>query len=1199
MYLKSLEMVGFKSFADKTTLQFEPGMTAIVGPNGCGKSNVADAIRWVLGEQSAKAMRGANMTDVIFNGTDTVKPHGMAEVSMTLANCEQALGLDYNEVTITRRVFRSGEGQYFINKAPCRLKDIQRLFMDTGIGTNSYSLMEQGRIDRILSSRPDDRREVFEEASGITKFKADKKEAIRKLDQTEANLLRLADILREVKRQIISLQRQAGKARRFQELQGQLRSLDLFAARERVTSLDQEIATLQARIASIVEQDEAVRQDLESVEKQNAETRATSAAVEKEINDAMEAAVRARTELERIQETMRHNQERILEMQALSERDTRDATEARSRLDQHQQSLMEQQAEMEKAKAQRETVERDLTTHAQRLNNCEQTLAEANKLIHRLRTEQLESETRVAQLQNELAQLDAEERTNMIRRERLAAEHGELQRTLQLFQERKQDLEARLKDLAEQAAQAQRSREALTGQKSNKTQAIADLKQKIADLRSRMAARQAQVDLLKASQTQREGFSAGARWVLAPTSALPVEREAILGPLAELLRAEPEYQLALEAILRPWTDAVVVRDAQTALALLAEFERNGKGAARFLFPAAGLARGSAPSGDLLQNHVQCAEHIRPLLEDLLHNVAVADHASALSSKIPPHVVTVTRAGAVFRAGGAAEHWQRGDDQSNPLARQQMLDEWSRHINDLRGEVQAAEQALDSLQREETTLAATLADAGHALETARRNLALAEGEAQVITRDAGQAAERVETVAWEIQSLGQQNATSDERRKNIAANTDQQRNRQTEIRAAIAAKTEELREIEQAKAKAQSDVADLRVRFSESRLQVENIATRIERTHAHIQELESLIDERSRGVSTYQARIADLQKSIEDHTNRIKPSEEDLTRHEARLTDARATRAVLSASLASLDEELRQKRNALEDIRARKSQQDIELAQQQMRRTSLIERVTGEYRISAEQISDHPEPAWENGHKPDRDTLETMIAELRTKIEGMGPVNLVAIEEHRELEERLAFLTTQQTDLVNAKQQLMDLIREINKKTTEMFSATFDQVNKNFQEMFSKLFGGGSAKLVLVDEQDVLESGIEIIARPPGKKLQTVSLLSGGERTMTAVALLFALYLVKPSAFCMLDELDAALDEANIGRFVRTVQGFLEKSQFVVITHNRMTISAAQVLYGVTMAQQGISKIVSVKFNNQVAPAPDASTPSEQPTPTTT
>ena len=1185
MYLKSLELVGFKSFAEKTRLEFEPGMTAIVGPNGCGKSNVSDAVRWVLGEQSAKAMRGAKMEDVIFNGTDAVKPLGMAEVSMTLAECEASLALGFNEVTVTRRVFRSGEGQYFINKAPCRLKDIQRLFMDTGIGTNSYSLMEQGRIDRILSSRPEDRREVFEEASGITKFKTDKREAIRKLDQTEQNLLRLADILREVKRQIISLQRQAGKARRYQELHTRLREVDLFTTRERLAELDQAIASLDARATSLNEQDEAARADIGGVEKNAGELRQHLTATEQLIGEAMESAVRARTELERLRDQIRNNDDRRQELQTLAERDSKDATEARARLEQHEATLTEQQGLLSKHRTARDEAERELAQHVARLGECEKALDENVRLLHRMRTEQLESESRVAQLQNELSALEAEERTNLLRRERLSAEHAELQRNQQIFQSRSDEVVTRQAELKGQVAGLQEQLQLLTAQRRDKASAVSALRQEISQFQSKVAARRAQIDLLSASQAQRQGFPPGAKWVLDPKSTLPIPREQILGTLAEQLRADAGYELALEAALRPWLDAVVVEHDAAAAALLLELERSGKGSARLVMVAGPAPVAAAADGDQLVRHVRCAEHVRPLVERALGATQVVENVSAIPSPLPAGSIYVTKQGVRLAADGQAEFWKRGDAQENPLTRQQLLADWRDQLAALLADLKAREEALARLQAEEVSVDEAAAAARERVDEARRTLAVVEGEGQVIARETKQAAQRVETVTWELQALTEQNAGGDERRTGIHRNIDAQRQRQADIRTAIGQRTEEARDLETRRGQALGDVSDRRVRFSEHRQQVESAQSRIEQTEARVRELKSLIEERSRGVLGYQKRIQELLAASEHAAGQIPPLEQQVQSHNQRLDEARGKRDIMNASLSALETELRQKRELLEELRKRRSQCDVELAEQRMRRQTMFDRVVSEYRITGDQITSAPEPAWDNDQRPERETLETMVAELRAKIEAMGPVNLVAIEEHRELEERLAFLTTQQTDLVNAKQQLMDFIREVNKKTTEMFSDTFAKVNVNFQEMFTKLFGGGQAKLVLVDENDVLESGIEIIARPPGKKLQTVSLLSCGVRTMTAVALLFSLYMVKPSPFCVLDELDAALDESNISRFVKMIQGFLGNSQFVVITHNRMTISAAGVLYGVTMEQQGVSKIVSVKFNDEARPQP--------------
>ena len=377
----------------------------------------------------------------------------------------------------------------------------------------------------------------------------------------------------------------------------------------------------------------------------------------------------------------------------------------------------------------------------------------------------------------------------------------------------------------------------------------------------------------------------------------------------------------------------------------------------------------------------------------------------------------------------------------------------------------------------------------------------------------------------------------------------------------------------------SEVTDRRVRFAEARQQVESLAQRRQQTRARIDELSALIEERARGVDSYRARIEELGRANVTSEARIAPLETQVGEHQQALDAARTEREKMNISLAMANSAIREKRDQHDRIREARSQHEVEMAQQQMRRQNLAERVTGEWRVTLDDVFTAPEPVWpEDQPKPDRDAIENETAELRLKIEAMGPVNLVAIEEHRELEERYTFLTTQQSDLTNAKQQLMELITQINKTTTEMFQDTFTRVNENFQQMFTQMFGGGTAKLVLSEDGDILEAGIDIIARPPGKKLQSVSLLSGGERTMTAVSLLFALYMVKPSPFAVLDELDAALDEANIGRFVKTVQGFLDRSQFVVITHNRMTIAAGDVLYGVTMEVRGVSKIVSVKFN---------------------
>lgn len=1181
MYLKRLDIQGFKSFADKTRLEFEPGMTAIVGPNGCGKSNVADAIRWVLGEQSAKALRGGKMEDVIFAGTDQQKPMGMAEVSLTLADCESALGLEYNEVTITRRVLRSGEGSYYINKAPCRLKDIQRLFMNTGIGTNSYSIMEQGKIDRILSSRPEDRRAVFEEASGITKFKADRKEALRKLEHTEANLLRLDDIIREVKRQIISLQRQAGKARRYQGLREKLQACDLYASRVRLTELDGQLHTLESRLTSLHEQEDAMRQDIASLEAVAADKKTALTQAEHAVQDIMERSVRLRTDLERHRESIRHHHERIVELKELSARDARDADEAQVRIGQQKELLTQEQARLERARAEQETVDANLKTRAADLAEQDRRVEEVNRTLHALRSEQVDLDATHAQVQNDLTKIDSEERQNDMRRERLTAEAGETRRRQETLTERAAEMNARLAALRETADTAARALDEAAQLRRNQGEAVAALRRELDELGRTASARQAQIALLEKSREDQEGFPDGARRLLKGDASVTPRPGAVVGALAEQVQAQPGYEKALQAVMRPWMDALVLESEEDIRGAMAALDRAEAGAARLLRVEAERGPTSGADGaDRLFDRLTVTPPLRGLVARLIGHVLVAETWEAIPDPLPPGTAWVTRDGHLMHDLGAERGGRDEADAANPLARHQLLTAWNAELQSLRDTIAAKDSALSDAGRTEQDLGERIEARRAEVDAARRELAGLEGEVRVLERQRDEAAKRMETVAWELKTLEEQTGGQGDRRSGLAQRIEQVRERQAEIRRTLGERTEALRTLELERHKVQAEVTELRVASSERRQVTGHLVQRLEQFTSRIAELTSLVEERSQGIDTYRTRIADMEKAIAVAEAGIPPLEEQAAATEGELEQMRGNREGLTRELADAEQKLREVRARQDETREHRSQADIERAQVAMRRQNLVERVSGEYRVGEDDLERAPEPSWDDieGGRPDREGLETLIAELRAKIESIGPVNLVAIEEHAELEERYAFLSEQFTDLTNAKTQLTEMIKEINKTSTELFATTFQQVNENFQQMFQKIFGGGTAKLVLSDEGDILESGIEIIARPPGKKLQTVSLLSGGERTMTAVALLFSLYMVKPSPFCVLDELDAALDDANIGRFVSTVEGFLKDSQFVVITHNRQTIAAAGVLYGVTMEKQGISKIVSVKFN---------------------
>ena len=1182
MYLKSIHMSGFKSFANPTLLQFEPRMTTIVGPNGCGKSNVADAVRWVLGETSPKALRGSKMEDVIFNGTDQRKPMSMAEVNIAFADCESTLGTEYNEVTVTRRVFRSGEGQYFLNKTPCRLKDIQRLFMDTGIGTSSYSLMEQGRIDLILSSRPEDRREIFEEASGITRFKADKKEALRKLEQTEANLLRLDDVIREVKRQIGSLQRQAGKARRYKELREELRKLDTYWSARRLLQMDQNLQASARTIEELGARIRTLQDDIHAAEKNDAELRHAVQGIEDALGQTTEERASAQTRLDHNRDLIKINAERMAELRQLVERDRRDSALALSQAEQQRKALEELAGNLRQAESDRRRSEQEWKTRSDTLDKHEQQIEEARRQIQDLRNGAMSLDHAIAQFQNQLTQIESQQQATLARRERLSAEHAQIARLANDNETHLGQIAGHLGSLQAELRRREQHTAALETQRQTVSTSLDNLKKSSSELQSLLAVKKAQAEILQDDGTGAGDFPEGARHLLDARNPLGLNAESVLGALASHIQVEPPYRIALEAVLRAWLDAIVVADSHSALRILRELHQRKAGAARLLVadqPASAPASLPIPAGTRgFTDLVTCTGAVEPVVRRLMANVVLVPSLDALPEPLSPAAVYVTPDGMVLRPDGAFEYWTPDARGTNPLSRRHQLADLKESTSSLEKEIALRIDEARRVHSDLETIMAAIHEASLQLTEQRRAVALKEGEYQIVSQEARQSKERLEVVGWEIEEI-RKHVASDEERQSIAKKIDEARAKQAESHVRLETLTRDIQDMERRRSGLQAESTEARIKFAEVRQRAEHLAAQEEPLKARLQELELVIKSRSEGLIQYEKTITQLGAAAEQAKSQIAGIEAALAAFTEKLDLLRRQRTEKTKSLAILESDVAGRRGAMEEVREQKSRAEIKHAEDRLHRQNLVDRVTGEWAVPLDDIMKSPVPEW-TGEKPadGEPPWEAAIAEIRAKIEAMGPVNLVAIEEYQELEERYAFLSGQQTDLLNAKQQLMEMIRKINHTTAELFTATFARINENFQVMFERLFNGGSAKLVMVAEDDVLESGIDIIARPPGKRLQSVSLLSGGERTMTAVALLFAIYMIKPSPFCMLDELDAALDESNIGRFVKVLADFLQQSQFIVITHNRRTIAAADVIYGVTMQETGISKVVSMKFS---------------------
>ncbi len=1180
MHLKSVEIVGFKSFADKVKLMFEPGMTAIVGPNGCGKSNVSDAIRWVIGEQSPKAMRSTKMTDVIFNGTDKRKPLGMAEVSVTFTGCEETLDVEYDEVTITRRVFQSGEGQYFINKTPCRLKDIQRLLMDTGIGSSSYSFMMQGRIDQILSSRPEDRRSVFEEASGITKFKADKKEAIRKLDHTEANLIRLADVIREVKRQIGSLQRQAGKARRYKTLSAELRQLDIYATRENLKVIDEQIVQFQAYLAKAEQTLAVVRREVEEIESSNTENREALVRVEREIATTQEHAVEFRSKLDHTKELITVNLRQIEEYRILAQRDSREIEDSTRLIDEQNKRFSELGSQIELMREKKIVSEQELKCWSEMFSAHQEQIDNGRAGIHKLRSESVELEMSGSRLHNQLVEMESRERSAVIKRERLAAEKAQLERIVKNHDDRQGSMKQELGKLQEDVAAFADKLNILMREKSSVSDQINTAQQKLANLQSNMASLKMKSDMLLAQDTDKEDMPAGTKVLLSSDSSLDLENDSVIGTLASIIDVESGYDIAVEAALRTKLDAVVMRNDEQAMKALRCLSEQKIGAAVLLASNIIADTVTLPiNADLLVSHVNCVPELKGLIKTLIGHVIIVESLDTVPSGLSNNVATVTLDGTIMHGNGCYEYWMRDqNDGSTALARKQLIKEANEGVANLQSQIDQNQSALLEARASRDSIDEVIAESRQEMDGLKRDLARKEGEAQVIKREAAESRDRHETVTWELESLISENESGDNSKDKLIENIAEVKQRRVDIMENIASQSRELQAIENRHAELQTNLTEHRINHSEVCHRFTSLEQQYTASQRRLEELKAIVSGRSEGIKSYQDNIASLTESVEDDQSQIGALEASVAEYNKKIEDLKIDRDKQYIAVRHMESTLVEKRESLEEIREQRSKLEVKLAECQVQRENQLERTTSEYNINLDQLIEEPDPEWD-GEPMDLDAVENRVAELRTKLEAMGPVNLVAIEEYKEHEERYVFLTTQEHDLVTAKQQLMDMIRKINQTTTELFSNTFHKVNENFQNIYKTLFNGGNANLILVNEEDILECGIEIIARPPGKRLQNVSLLSGGERTMTAVALLFAVYMIKPSPFCMLDELDAALDDSNIGRFIGILEGFLEQSQFVVITHSRQTIAAANVIYGVTMPERGVSKIVSMKFSN--------------------
>jgi len=1192
MFLKRLTCQGFKSFADKTDFDFLPGVTGIVGPNGCGKSNVVDSIKWVLGDQSARSLRGKQMMDVIFNGSGTRKVAGMAQVDLLFDNADRKLGRDADEVTITRRLYRSGESEYLINNEQCRLRDVRELFMDTGVGVGAYSIIEQGKVDILLQANPVDRRHIFEEAAGISRYKARKKEAERKLERVDQNLLRLEDIVEEVERRLRSIKYQAGKARNFQEYDRKLREKRAAFSMAEYHRLSEKRGSLEQEETRLEDEVTRLRTAISSAETRTSALDSDLLVLDGEVRQIEQQILTNSSEITANTERIEQSRQRIEELV-----EVRSRAQQRHAIERQRAARLRQQLEAEQAAVDRLEGEINAArTTVESLTQQDHQLAEQLTSM-RVRSEDekagvIDLMRRSAQISNEIQALGQRCQHLEVERARLQARQEQIAAELAGLTDTRGGIDARAADVAEQIRSRGTQLDELKQRATQLDADRAELNSAIAaakEYRSGLLSRQ---QVLRDLEQQLEGVDAGVRELLHRK-----ERDAtgqaftyVRGMVADLIAVDVANATLIEIALGEHDQYLVIEDSEAFFRdadLFADFPGRVKAICMDRLPPFIDGRDFtqqegfvAYAMDVVRFQKDAEQLIRHLLGKTIIVRTLTD-AMRMAGQNPPGYRYVTLTGELLDplkayyelgpAGGRTglisrkselreidvqleEVDQRIESESG------RLEETSAEIVQIERAVEDQRRLLNESLRAEVEINGLRNTNENAMQRLLHEQPLISSEMAAIDRQIAEAVEKSDRSSEELSRIESDNVAREERIRQldvqiVLLGDERSRlsERMTEAKVAVA-------ELMQRRNLMGSALQSVREAFQASEEAVRGAARESEDSAGRIAQAE-------RTILTAESRLAELYLLKEQR--------------DADLLARQRRRQEIRLEIEQLAARTKVERSSLNESEEKLYQLRMESQEARIRLEDLVARVRDELGIDlAESYASYQHQ--EQGQ--DWAAVEAEIEELKLKIQRLGNVNLDAIAEQEELEKRSSFLGQQHADLRASQKQLMELIEHLNQECRERFTQTFETVRGHFQELFRKLFGGGKADIILEQPPegqplDVLEAGIEIQARPPGKELQSISLLSGGEKTMTAIALLLSIFRSRPSPFAILDEVDAALDEANNERFNRIVGEFLDKSQFIVITHSKRTMSIADVLYGITMQEAGVSKRVSVKFDS--------------------
>ena len=1179
MYLKRIEMQGFKSFADKTVLEFKPGITTVIGPNGSGKSNISDAIRWVLGEQSMKSLRGAKSEDIIFAGTQARKSLGFAEVSIVIDNNDNKLPIEYSEVTVTRKIYRSGETGYFINKVPCRLKDILELFMDTGIGKDGYSIIGQGKIDEILSNKSEDRRHIFEEAAGIVKYRTRKQESEKKLEQTKLNLLRINDILAEIEANIEPLKLQSDKAKQFLDLREELKSIEVGLFIYNINTYKEKLEQLVKDEDIITSQKEAEDGKMEALQASKEELRQVVDDITAQIENMQNIGFESSNKIEKINSEIGISNERIQNNTANKQRLEAEILEVKSRI--------EELKEEQKQKLEKKT---NLTSNKEKFEKeLAEKEAELAELSKKLSAKELEIEVKKQIVQDNIDkkyELAAEINTQDVNYENLEKRKKQLKNEIdsvisELDSTRygKNEISKGFYDIESKRNIAVEKLEKSVQAKEQNMQKLKQYEDEISKLTYTQRMKQARHQFLIETEKEKEGYNKTVKSLLVACDKDSNLNKGIHGVLANLISVEKEYETAIEMCLGQSLQNVVTSTEQDAKKMIEYLRSNSLGRASFL-PIASvqgkkldkLTKMDGVIG-IASDLVKCKKEYEQIILSLLGRTVVVedmDTAIALAKKDKYSFRIVTLKGDIISSSGSISGGSVQTKTVNILGR-------SREIEDLEKELKKLEKQIADKTAEKEEYASSIGDSIE--ETAKLEKELQEIEIVYATEK-----QKMVAVEENITRLENRLAKLKEELTQTEKQKEENRLLKEQKEAEIQALTQQIEELNKVIEEfalnnkdnqkyiddLNFDITNLKISvtsFDESESSIEEM---VERISQDIKNNEQSIENKNQNILAITEENTKLEQTITEYNNQIEQIKQEVTNSGTKVEELKQERIAKNEKLVNTENEIQSQFSTLESLKEQIIKLDVKKTKLEQDLQQVVESLWNEYELTPNSTEEYQKPN-------NVATAQKQVNSLRNKIKDLGSINIDSIEEYKKTKERYDFMSEQRLDLENTASKLRKIIGDMTTTMQNQFKEKFEIINKNFNEVFTELFNGGKAELILENEENILECGIDIRVQPPGKKLQNMMLLSGGEKAFTAIALLFAILKINPAPFCILDEIEAALDDVNVYRFAEYLKKFCKQTQFLVITHRKGTMEAGDSVYGVTMEENGISKLLSIKL----------------------